>query len=140
MTRDEVIKAVANGESLSKADLLGADLAGADLVGADLRGANLSLADLRDATLDGADLAGADLNGANLSGTYLEGANLEGACRHRCLATPAVARLAKMGACSEAIDWVWRADPRASLRTLYEAAPKEWKDWLDSYGGLEELK
>jgi uncharacterized protein YjbI with pentapeptide repeats len=104
LTRDEVLKKAAAGESFDRADLRGldlsnaalegvdlrrADLEGANLEGAKLRGANLrnaSLreayavgADLRDVNLDKGDLEGANLERAKLDNANLSRANLEGA-------------------------------------------------------------
>jgi len=79
MTRDEILRAVADGANLSSADLYGADLFNANLGGANLGGADLSSADLRGANLGGADLRGADLFNANLGGANLYGANLSSA-------------------------------------------------------------
>jgi hypothetical protein len=59
--REEILTAVARGESLVDRDFTGVNLAGADLVGADLRGAFLENADLTGANLQGADLTGAVL-------------------------------------------------------------------------------
>jgi len=102
--RDDVLSAVAAGESLAGADLTGLDLSdaplsGADLSGAQLAGANLARAELDQATLDGAtldrailtasrlqgaqlaeaDLTGADLCDADLSGAVANGASFDGA-------------------------------------------------------------
>ena len=84
MTRDEVVKAVADGKSLAGANLNGADLCesnlrGADCGGANLRGANLNGANLRGANLNGANLRGADLISARLRDASLIGANLRDA-------------------------------------------------------------
>jgi hypothetical protein len=89
--RAALIKAVAKGAILTRADLTGAilrgahltdailtraDLRGADLTGAILRGAHLTDAILTDAILRGADLRGADLRGAHLTDAILRGAYL----------------------------------------------------------------
>jgi hypothetical protein len=71
MTRTEILKAIAE-----KQDLSGANLREANLREADLRWANLSGANLREANLSGANLRWANLSGANLSGANLSGANL----------------------------------------------------------------
>jgi uncharacterized protein YjbI with pentapeptide repeats len=78
MTRDEILRAIADG-----AKLIGANLSGADLYGANLSGANLSRADLSDTNLIGADLSGADLIGADLSRANLSRANLSRADLNR---------------------------------------------------------
>ena len=70
--KEAVEKAVADGATLSRANLYGANLYGATLYGA-----NLSRA-----TLSGANLSRANLDGANLSRATLDGANLYGAKRH----------------------------------------------------------
>jgi hypothetical protein len=74
MTREEILKAVAE-----KANLVGANLRGADLAGANLRGADLSMANLYEANLSMVDLRGANLYEANLSMADLSRANLCGA-------------------------------------------------------------
>lgn len=79
--REEILTAIARGESLVDRDFTGVHLAGADLVGADLRGAFLESADLTGANLQGADLTGAvlaraELTGANLTNAKLTSANL----------------------------------------------------------------
>ena len=84
MKREEILRKVANGESLKgaylrEADLYGANLRRADLRRADLYGANLREADLYGANLRGADLRRADLHRANLREADLYGANLRDA-------------------------------------------------------------
>jgi len=84
LTKKEVLKKLANKESLkganlSAVDLSGANLRGADLSGTNLLGANLLDADLLGANLKGADLLGANLSGADLSDAILHSANLSGA-------------------------------------------------------------
>ncbi len=94
LTRDEVLKKAAAGESFDRADLRGldlsnaalegvdlrrADLEGANLEGARLRGANLRNASLREAFLSGADLREVNLDKAELEGATLERAKLDGA-------------------------------------------------------------
>jgi hypothetical protein len=78
-TKEAVEKLVAEGKSLSRANLYGANLNDADLSGASLSGASLSGASLSGADLRGADLRGASLYGADLSGAILSGASLRGA-------------------------------------------------------------
>jgi uncharacterized protein YjbI with pentapeptide repeats len=89
LTRDDVLKKIAAGESLERADLRGIDLSHASLEGADfhradlegsnLEGAKLKKARLRNANLRESFLAGADLVDANLDRADLEGAKLAGA-------------------------------------------------------------
>jgi uncharacterized protein YjbI with pentapeptide repeats len=79
LTKEEVLKKLANNESLKGANLSGVNLSGANLKEANLSGTNLLGANLLDADLLGANLKGADLLGANLSGADLSEANLAGA-------------------------------------------------------------
>jgi len=84
MTRDAVLAALRDGQSLVGADLSRAKLSGvilsdADLSRANLSGAILSDVDLRDANLRDANLRGTDLRGTDLRGTDLRGADLCGA-------------------------------------------------------------
>jgi uncharacterized protein YjbI with pentapeptide repeats len=93
-TRERVIEALDNGDSLREADLAGLDLSGidfkkSDLRGGDLReaslvGANLAECNLSRARLDhceasDASLAGAELSRASFRGASLVKANLKGA-------------------------------------------------------------
>ena len=68
--------AVAQGISLTYANLEGANLTDADLYEANLTGANLYEANLTGANLTGANLTRANLEGANLTDAYLYEANL----------------------------------------------------------------
>ncbi len=82
--REEVLRAIAAGESLAGRDLTGVDLTDCNLSGADfhdalMESAVLAYCDLRNANLSGAVLARADISYARLHGTNLEGANLGGA-------------------------------------------------------------
>lgn len=94
LTREDVLRRRAYGESLAGADLTGIDLSELDLSGEDFSGAILSRADLRgcvlreavfkEAVLDHADLTEGDFVGANFDGADLTGAavvrvNAEGA-------------------------------------------------------------
>jgi uncharacterized protein YjbI with pentapeptide repeats len=79
--REEIVAAVAAGESLAGRDFTGLDLSNLDLKGAKLQlcfleSANLSGSDLRGADLTSAMMARADLGRADLSGAKLRGANL----------------------------------------------------------------
>ena len=125
--------------NLRRANLYCADLRGADLRGADLRFANLRDANLRFASLWGATLRGADLRGANLycadlRCAYLRGANLRDAIMpNGRRATDLVIRLARAGACVDAIVWASNLDPQCSWRTAWHAAHPDWRDYFDSY-------
>lgn len=84
MTREDVLRSRAYGQSLAGVDLTGVDLTELDLTGEDfsgsiLAGANLQECVLREATLEGAVLTDADLTRADLSGAKLAGADLTGA-------------------------------------------------------------
>jgi uncharacterized protein YjbI with pentapeptide repeats len=120
LTRDEVVRMLAAGESFAGRNLSGTDLSGlhfegvdfqeANLMGALLEDAWLTDADLRDASmselratgsrwtkvnLEGADLTGADLTNAaftevSLAGTLAEHATCRNARFHECRARQAV--------------------------------------------------
>lgn len=87
LSREQVIKQQAKGESLERADLRdlildhlsldGANLSRADLEGVSLEGSVLRKANLLSVNLRQACLKGADLEGANLFKADLEDANLE---------------------------------------------------------------
>jgi uncharacterized protein YjbI with pentapeptide repeats len=84
VAREEIVAALARGESLAGRDLVGADLSSLDLRGHDLSGASCDDASFAGAALDGATLAecvlaGADFSGASLRGAVLERADLTGA-------------------------------------------------------------
>jgi uncharacterized protein YjbI with pentapeptide repeats len=83
-TRDDVLAAIARGESLAETDLTGMDFSGRDLSGVDFREASLHEAILADANLQGANLtranlSNADLRGADLTHATLDEATLNGA-------------------------------------------------------------
>lgn len=99
MTKEEIVRSVAEGRSYDGAVIKGVDLTGtrlrggrfpranfrysilskADLTEADLREANLRHVLLNGANLSRADLRGADLSHANLRGANLTDAKLDGA-------------------------------------------------------------
>lgn len=76
--RDEVMRALAAGESLARRDLTGADLSQLDLSGADLSEAFLEGVDLRGTTLRGACLDSAVLARARLEQCDLSQASMVG--------------------------------------------------------------
>jgi uncharacterized protein YjbI with pentapeptide repeats len=88
-TRQSVMEAFKNGESLKNMDLSGMDLSNTELSFANmkemnlkkinLQNANLQRVNLEQANLQGAKLGGANFKGANLSQANLAGANLENA-------------------------------------------------------------
>jgi len=84
MTREEVLRSRAYGQSLAGADLTGVDLSGLDLTeqdlaGAILAGANLQECVLREVNFEGAVLTDVDLTRADLGGAKFGGADLTGA-------------------------------------------------------------
>ena len=132
------------GANLRYANLWGATLRGAVLRGADLRDAylrdaNLYVADLRDANLYGAVLRYADLRYANLYGADLRYADLRGASLRDAFmpngrrATDLVLRLARAGACADAIVWASNLNPECSWRTAWQAARTDWQEFFGEY-------
>jgi uncharacterized protein YjbI with pentapeptide repeats len=77
--RDRVARAVAEGRSCARWELIDADLSGLDLRRADLTRALLTRARLGGAVLDEARLDGASLDAAELGGASLRAASLDGA-------------------------------------------------------------
>ena len=70
---DTLSKAVLMGEYLIHSDLEGLDLSGTNLVCANLSGSNLKGCCLKNANLSGANLTEVDLTGADLTGAKLAG-------------------------------------------------------------------
>ena len=68
-----VERAVADGVSLRRADLMGADLSDLNLTGADFRGANLRFASLQRSVIADANFAGADLTNTDFRGVDMTG-------------------------------------------------------------------
>lgn len=79
LSREEILRRAAAGESLA-----GLDASHADLSDATLRGARLEGAVLNGANFTGADLEGANLHKCPLRGAKLDGARLAGANLRRC--------------------------------------------------------
>jgi uncharacterized protein YjbI with pentapeptide repeats len=82
--RDDLKKAIDNGDDLSGIDLRGADLSGMNLAGVNLAGHDMAGAVLASANMSGANFAAANLQGAviasaSANGTNFAAANLQGA-------------------------------------------------------------
>jgi uncharacterized protein YjbI with pentapeptide repeats len=75
VTREDVLRSRAYGQSLAGADLTGVDLSGIDLTGEDLSGAILAGADLQECVLRGVNFAGAVLTDVALTRADLSGAS-----------------------------------------------------------------
>jgi len=77
MNEEELLRALANGQSFAGATLHGCDFRGKSLVGANLAGAKLSYVRFEGADLRGANLSGATLTACRLGAAVLEGARLD---------------------------------------------------------------
>ncbi|MCK5453117.1 MAG: DUF2169 domain-containing protein [Calditrichia bacterium] len=77
ISRENLQKSIADGESLAGMDLSGWDLSGMEMKGADFAGAIMMGAALKGSNLTNANLAGANLVGADLSNANLEKADLQ---------------------------------------------------------------
>ena len=75
-TREKVILAVKNGQSLAEADLSGLDLSHAELAGGEFSGAIFTNSLLNNSNLSNCTLIGADIAGVNLTNTNLNSSNL----------------------------------------------------------------
>jgi len=93
MTREEVLQAIANNQTIRTQNLTGIDLAGADLTGgrfenvsfhqADLRGINILKTGLKNCDFSGAHLDGTDLRSVNLNKMNFAGASMQGVQLHK---------------------------------------------------------